>query len=220
MDRLLAFDYYSSDKNAKTVLNDIRARLESSDGKRPVLAVSSTSWTLDEDFSILFNSIDVLEEELRKETKNSRFPQVLLFITGKGPLQKFYQEEIAKKSENWSHFHVMMGWLSWSDYPLLLGCADFGVSLHSSSSGLDFPMKIIDMIASGLPVVSLDFPSSQEILKGNAHSRTFTNESELLGILSSIILNVAPIRASSIEKTGIFTLNPSQYWNSIIKEYI
>lgn len=126
---------------------------------RPAILVSSTSWTPDEDFSILLEALTIYEARAR-ELENqgeSSLPKLLAIVTGKGPMKKQYMEEVGKLQESWKWVRCISLWLEAEDYPVLLGSADLGVSLHSSSSGLDLPMKVVDMFGCGLPVCALNF---------------------------------------------------------------
>ncbi|KAL6999763.1 chitobiosyldiphosphodolichol beta-mannosyltransferase [Sarracenia purpurea var. burkii] len=125
---------------------------------RPALIVSSTSWTPDEDFGILLEAAIMYDrrvaaflneedstgdEVLWKEIYDGKqflYPRLLFIITGKGPEKEKYEEKIKKLHLKRVAFRTM--WLSAEDYPLLLGSADLGVCLHTSSSGLDLPMKV------------------------------------------------------------------------------
>ncbi|XVE83368.1 hypothetical protein DITRI_Ditri16bG0083600 [Diplodiscus trichospermus] len=126
---------------------------------RPALVVSSTSWTPDEDFGILLEAAvmydrrvaALLDENdstdegvLWKEISGGKqylYPRLLFIITGKGPEKEKYEEKIKRLNLKRVAFRTM--WLSAEDYPLLLGSADLGVCLHTSSSGLDLPMKML-----------------------------------------------------------------------------
>lgn len=172
--------------------------------RRPILLVSSTSWTEDEKFSVLLDSMKLLDDMIEKgndlsqtqaQAKNLRTKQLqqqstkqekktnnnnntennsesaieamerlehqigdlqfLLVITGKGDLREFYEKKIEEM--DLIHVTIKTMWLASEDYPRMLGSADLGISLHASSSGLDLPMKVVDMFGSRLPVCAIDF---------------------------------------------------------------
>lgn len=120
---------------------------------RPGLVISSTSWTPDEDFEILLTAMDRFEA--RVSQSGSQLPDLFCVITGKGPLKKDYEKRIVER--NWKHIQVVMPWLEAEDYPRILAASDLGVCLHYSSSGLDLPMKVVDMFGCGLPVCAINF---------------------------------------------------------------
>lgn len=122
---------------------------------RPALVVSSTSWTADEDFSILLQALELYEVEADKVP--NQLPKLIVLVTGKGPLKQTFEEDVSKREKKWKYVRCKTAWLENEDYPRLLQAADLGISLHSSSSGLDFPMKIVDMFGAGLRVLALDF---------------------------------------------------------------
>lgn len=66
-------------------------------------------------------------------------------------------------------------WLSSIDYPLFLSLCDIGLSLHTSTSGLDLPMKILDMFGCGLPVLAFDFFALSELVCNNETGLIFND---------------------------------------------
>ncbi len=124
---------------------------------RPSLLVSSTSWTADEDFSVLVKALD--DYEAATIPADSRLPRLVVLISGKGPLRSAFESIVSSRESQgrWKRILVRCIWLKIQDYPTFLGSADLGVSLHQSSSGLDLPMKVVDMFGCGVPVLARDF---------------------------------------------------------------
>ncbi|PON87528.1 Chitobiosyldiphosphodolichol beta-mannosyltransferase ALG1-like [Trema orientale] len=162
---------------------------------RPALIVSSTSWTPDEDFEILLEAAvmydrrvsailgedNSIEEEVvwneMLSGKQYLYPRLLFVITGKGPEKQKYEEKIKRLRLKRVAFRTM--WLSAEDYPLLLGSADLGLCLHTSSSGLDLPMKVVDMFGCGLPVCAVSYSCIKELVKVEKNGLLFSSSSEL-----------------------------------------
>lgn len=116
-------------------------------------------------------------------------PRLLIIVTGKGDLKSHYLSEIAhlESTEKWQFVRIRTAWLETSDYPLLLGCADLGVSLHSSSSGLDLPMKVVDMLGCGLPVCALDFACLDELVSERWNGVVFRDAEGLVRVWESLL---------------------------------
>ncbi|XP_041362598.1 chitobiosyldiphosphodolichol beta-mannosyltransferase-like [Gigantopelta aegis] len=150
---------------------------------RPALIVSSTSWTEDEDFGILLEALKLYEKNV--QTSTIHLPNIICAITGKGPQKDYYEKEIEKL--NFKHVSFCLPWLTPEDYPLLLGSADLGVCLHKSSSGLDLPMKVVDMFGCELPVCAVHFDCISELVKHDVNGLIFSNSDELASQLEDLL---------------------------------
>ncbi|KAG7295758.1 hypothetical protein JYU34_020809 [Plutella xylostella] len=142
--------------------------------ERPGLLFSSTSWTPDEDFGVLLEALQVYETTYPITKK---LPKLVCVITGKGPMKEHYISQIAKRK--WQHVKVVTPWLESADYPKMVGSADLGVCLHTSSSGLDLPMKVVDMFGAGLPVCAFSFKCLNELVEDGVNGYTFNTSDEL-----------------------------------------
>ncbi|WVZ55701.1 hypothetical protein U9M48_006328 [Paspalum notatum var. saurae] len=198
---------------------------------RPALVVSSTSWTPDEDFSILLEAAlmydrrvaatlgedDSMDEgQLWVDIKNGKqfvYPRLLFIITGKGPDRKKYEDQIKRLKLRRVAFRTM--WLASEDYPLLLGSADLGVSLHTSSSGLDLPMKVVDMFGCGLPVCAASFSCIEELVKVNRNGLLFSTSSELADELMMLFKGF-PEECNTLKslKQGAMNTASSSKWST------
>ncbi|KAK0665611.1 family 33 putative glycosyltransferase [Cercophora samala] len=147
------------------------------------LLVSSTSWTPDEDFSLLLTALTMYA------ARADAVP-VLAIITGKGPQKEMYTDrmEALKKEGKLPNVTILTAFLPFEEYASLLACADLGVCLHMSSSGVDLPMKVVDMFGAGLPVVAYGgYESFGELVKEGVNGRGFETGEELAGVLGGLL---------------------------------
>ncbi|KAJ9094147.1 hypothetical protein QFC20_006977 [Naganishia adeliensis] len=177
---------------------------------RPALVVSSTSWTPDEDFTVLISALDTYE---RLRTSLSRPP------TAPRPhLRKRRTPPLVVPR------HPM------EDYPVFLGSADLGVSLHSSSSGLDLPMKVVDLFGCGVPVLARNFQCLGELVMDGENGRIFNTSADLAHQLADTLQGFpeAPklqalrayctaLRGRSEEPTGRRWGSWDQQWAEVVK---
>ncbi|THD20158.1 Chitobiosyldiphosphodolichol beta-mannosyltransferase [Fasciola hepatica] len=160
---------------------------------RPALVLSSCSWTPDDDFTMMIEALDKYNERAGKS--ESELPHVVFAVTGRGPLKSYYEQLIREKC--WTHVEVIMPWLTPEDYPVFLGCADLGISLHRSSSGLDLPMKVVDLMGVEVPVLALNYETLHELLPEHKFGDHFLTATELCNQLCDLL---KPNQPKSVRK--------------------
>jgi len=173
---------------------------------RSRLIVSSTSWTADEDFSLL---LDALVAYSSSAATQRDLPNLLVIITGKGPHKDHYLSQLKKLNQHKKLEHVLVvtAWLATDDYAALLASADLGVSLHTSASGVDLPMKVVDMFGAGLPVVGWSqFEAWTELVTEGVNGRGFGDAEGLADLFLELLTGdarmLARLREGALRECG------------------
>lgn len=173
-------------------LPETRDFAESIVAGRTRLIVSSTSWTPDEDFGLFLDALVSYSNRCNDPTTSAKLPPLLAIITGRGPQKAYYEAQMRALTDSGQlapdSVRIATAWLgSMADYALLLACADLGVCLHKSSSGVDLPMKVVDMFGAGLPVAAYcGYESFGELVREGENGRGFETAEELADILARL----------------------------------
>ena len=108
--------------------------------------------------------------EAGKMVLSSKRKNILFLMIGSGPLYK-KTEEIITRSKLKEHF-LLTGKVPYCDVPAFLSASDIGVAPFNSegfpSLKLGFywsPLKIFEYLAMGLPVITIDIPPLNEIVR-------------------------------------------------------
>jgi beta-1,4-mannosyltransferase len=168
----------------------------------PIVLVSSTSWSQDEDMTMLLDALASVAQS--DAARHAPVRPLVLVATGLGPGRAAFEaraREIDRPS-----LRIVTGWLAEDLYRDLLRSAQLGISMHRSASGLDLPMKIVDMIEAGLPVLAYDYaPCLGELLPRDRAAGFFRTPVELSECLRSLLrddtdlVRLARLRAAMSE---------------------
>lgn len=186
------------------------------------LIVSSTSWTADEDFGMMLDALMAYAESLKTDSSTiDSPPPILAIITGKGPQKQPYLDKIKELTDQGRlpGIRILTAWLSTRDYASLLACADLGICLHMSSSGVDLPMKVVDMFGAGLPVAAYSaYESFGELIKEGQNGCGFETSGQLAVILKRLLGIRGETELAHLKKGAINegSLRWDETWDSVV----
>jgi beta-1,4-mannosyltransferase len=138
-----------------------------------------------EDFDVVIEAVRHLEDRIRGWEAGDparRFPDLVILVTGDGARRAEFERRFAGLPAR--RVQLRTRWLDPEDYPRIVGSADLGLCLHRSPSGVDIPMKVVDLFGAGVPVCALDYGAClAERVRHSDNGLLFSNGRQLGDIL-------------------------------------
>jgi len=142
---------------------------------RPLLLLSNSSYSFDDDYDTLLNS-------LKKYDEKPRSCRLILIMSGQGPYKTYWKSKF--EQTKFDQIKVIFKWFKTEDYPLIVGSVDYGICMHNSTSGVDLPIKILDLHSCEVPVLAYRYSSTiNELITEGKNGYLFHNTSELTDLL-------------------------------------
>jgi beta-1,4-mannosyltransferase len=181
----------------RALVDRVVANLRRADAARPVaIVVSPSSWSPDDDFALLLDAARRCDAAIAADA--GAYPDLVIVATGDGPLRARWVRAMERLSPR--HVHLQTLWLAAEEYPAFLGCADLGLSVHRSASGVDLPMKLADCFGAGIPVCAFDYgPCLGEIVRHGENGLLFATAEQLAEQLTTLFHGY-PERASLLAR--------------------
>lgn len=173
-----------------------------------LVAVSATSFTKDEKLEMLLEAVEQFDRLLEQSDRRALF-----VVTGKGDGRAAFEKRASQL--RLTHASVVVTYFDrFSDYALMLGSADLGLSFHASSSGFDLPMKIVDMFGCGLPVCSIRYACIDELVQDGQNGLIFDDASMLAKQLKRLSSSKSDLQAL---RRGVKMIKWDESWKPCLK---
>ncbi|HEU5161554.1 MAG TPA: glycosyltransferase [Thermoanaerobaculia bacterium] len=160
----------------------------------PSTIVCPSSWSEDDDLDLFLRSIRLLESKLASKDLRARF-----IFSGRGERRAWFEARVA--SLRLDRVRIETAFVPPDDYPALLREAALGLSLHRSAAGLDLPLKIVELLASGTPVCALDSgPAIRARIRERETGTLFSSPEGLADAVASLLDPANPVLETMRER--------------------
>lgn len=96
--------------------------------------------------------------------------------------------EKACENQNFRHLRLYIFSMNSEIYWNILGVSDLGICFNGSLAGLDISPHLLELAASGIPILAFKFGCVSEVVKNGENGFLFRTDEDLLKILQKIIL--------------------------------